>query len=114
MGRALIARYALMSLLCLLVLGSSLPMLMAAPVPTLAQPLPQWTSEPVTHVELRAIEQRLDKIEATHPEALVEVTRAQGEAIKSQQLLLWGVLIAVIASIIQNGMRGGSRRPRGE
>lgn len=49
--------------------------------------------------QIRSIEQRLDRIDALHVEALAEAVRQQGEAIKTQQTLLWGVLGAVLINI---------------
>ena len=65
-------------------------------------------------MQIQALEQRLARVEATHPEALVEALRSQGEAIKTQQTLLWGVLGAVLINILTATPRFTKRRPEGE
>ncbi len=58
----------------------------------------------------RSLDDRLTKIEAVHPDALVEAVRAQGEAIKTQQTLLWGVLGAVLINVATSNLQVRRRR----
>ena len=66
-------------------------------------------------VQFGSIDQRLRRLEDTHPEAMAADLRANTEAIKTQQTLLWGVLGAVLINLVtQSSPLFTRRRKQGD